>query len=58
MEEGEALEVLRVGCGAPKSLELPRSEVFQVTILVADRFELRQLVPMHSCLSFFETAAR
>ncbi|CAM9191144.1 unnamed protein product, partial [Pylaiella littoralis] len=29
MEEGEALEVLRVGCGAPKSLELPRSEVLQ-----------------------------
>eukprot|EP00903_Cladosiphon_okamuranus_P007060 g6863.t1 len=30
MEEDEALEVLRVGCGAPKSLELPRFEVLQV----------------------------
>eukprot|EP00903_Cladosiphon_okamuranus_P011926 g11202.t1 len=30
MEEGEALEVLRVGCGATKSLELPRFEVLQV----------------------------
>eukprot|EP00903_Cladosiphon_okamuranus_P012113 g11365.t2 len=30
MEEGEALEVLRVGCGAFKSLELPRPEALQV----------------------------
>lgn len=31
MEEDEALEVLRVGCGAPNSLQLPRSEVLQVS---------------------------
>ncbi|CAM9237502.1 unnamed protein product [Ectocarpus sp. 12 AP-2014] len=29
MEEDEALEVLRVGCGAPKNLELPRLEALQ-----------------------------
>ncbi|CAM9795660.1 unnamed protein product, partial [Hapterophycus canaliculatus] len=29
MEEHEALEVLRVGCGAPKGLELPRPEALQ-----------------------------
>ncbi|CAN0481649.1 unnamed protein product, partial [Ectocarpus sp. 12 AP-2014] len=30
MEEDEALEVLRVGCGASKNLELPRAEALQV----------------------------
>ncbi|CAN0416302.1 unnamed protein product, partial [Ectocarpus sp. 13 AM-2016] len=30
MEENEALEVLRVGCGASKNLELPRAEALQV----------------------------
>ncbi|CAN0491664.1 unnamed protein product, partial [Ectocarpus sp. 12 AP-2014] len=29
MEENEALEVLRVGCGASKNLELPRAEALQ-----------------------------
>ncbi|CBJ25719.1 NB-ARC and TPR repeat-containing protein-likely pseudogene [Ectocarpus siliculosus] len=29
MQEDEALEVLRVGCGASKSLELPRAEALQ-----------------------------
>ncbi|CAB1111026.1 unnamed protein product [Ectocarpus sp. CCAP 1310/34] len=29
MEEDEALEVLRVGCGAPKNLELPRLQALQ-----------------------------
>ncbi|CAN0383460.1 unnamed protein product [Ectocarpus sp. 12 AP-2014] len=29
MEEDEALEVLRVGCGASKNLELPRAEALQ-----------------------------
>ncbi|CAM9226584.1 unnamed protein product, partial [Ectocarpus sp. 8 AP-2014] len=29
MEEDEALEVLRVGCGAPKNLELPRAQALQ-----------------------------
>ncbi|CAN0444428.1 unnamed protein product, partial [Ectocarpus fasciculatus] len=30
MEEDEALDLLRVGCGASKDLELPRDEMLQV----------------------------
>ncbi|CAM9937884.1 unnamed protein product [Ectocarpus sp. 8 AP-2014] len=42
MEEDEALEVLRVGCGAPKNLELPRLQALQVT--VCDAFRVHDLV--------------
>lgn len=40
MENHEALEVLKVGCGAHKSIELPRPEALQVTVILAGRLEL------------------
>lgn len=61
MEEDEALQMLRVGCRAPKGLELPRIEALQVTVLVAVVLVLHQLVPMHTAVpvfSLFGTAAQ
>lgn len=49
MEEDEALEMLRVGCGASKQLALPRREALQVTVWLCQLISYCGWVDCASC---------